>query len=432
MTSDYIRKQSLLFLVRILILTLPNTVLAQELTYRFSLVNEATTNKLNLSTPLNYENRILPQPKTENLAVANLFLNYGVVSVSLNGSASANNISKPDYSSSLREVYVDYSLTDELNILVGKKILKWGTGYAFNPTGVVEPQRNPSDPSDRLNQYEGRKLLSLGGFVGGSSLTLVYLNDVSLRESKLQSTDHELAVRVYSLVGGVDLSLIAHFKQRQKPEAGMNAAYVVGSNLELHAEVLAKQSSRSLYHRVITSDDERQFFSSYPYVPLYENSGRIFYKLLLGGQYTFESGLNITLEYFHNEEGLSEKEWKQWMRFIKFHNDIQQGNIVVPPALVELSRYNLLWSLQTVSPRGTMRDYLFARGYYTLDAWSFELMYFTNIADLSAVVIPSVSSRLSEYVSVYSRFTLFLGKDDSEYGALFNRYAVNLGIRFQL
>ncbi len=118
----------------------------QELQYRFSIVDEGTLSKLNLTTPLNDRNLILPQPVQGNDAISNLFLGYGGLSTSLNLSALSNNLSTPDYNYSIRELSYDLSLSDNLDMTVGRKILKWGPGYAFNPTGVVEPQRSPSDP----------------------------------------------------------------------------------------------------------------------------------------------------------------------------------------------------------------------------------------------------------------------------------------------
>ena len=155
----------------------PGLVRAQGLDYRLSVVDEGTLNDLNEDTPLNYDNEILPQPYRANIATSNLFLSSGMVSMLLNLSTNTGNQQSPDYTYSLREFAFDYSLSDAVDITIGKNILKWGTGYAFNPTGVVEPQRSPSDPSDRLGQNEGSKLASIEYYSGRSSLTFVYVND---------------------------------------------------------------------------------------------------------------------------------------------------------------------------------------------------------------------------------------------------------------
>lgn len=405
---------------------------AQDLEYRLSFVDEGTWNKIRMETPLNYQNRILPQPIGSNFGSINLFLGYGGLTTSLNFNMPTNNLTIPDYSLALHELSLDLSLTENFDVTIGKKILKWGPGYAFNPTGVVEPQRSPSDPTDRLGQNDGRKLISINAFFGKSSITCVYINDVQYESSKFFGNNQELALRAYTIINGFDFNFVEHFKEGDRLETGVNWSKVFGNNLELHGEVLAKKGSSTQYHQVITSDNDEQIFSSEPYVAFYDQSARIFYKILLGGQYTFENGFNVVLEYYHNVEGLSKIEWKRWMKFVKFQNSIQQGFITVSPTFISASRYNILWALQTLSPRGTMSDYVFTREFYSTGRWSFECLQFFNALDFSVVVIPSVTYGISENVSLYSRLTSFVGDSDSEFGALFNSCSFNIGIRFQI
>jgi hypothetical protein len=258
------------------------------------------------------------------------------------------------------------------------------------------------------------------------------LNDAQVVNSILYWGTNEYAIRANTFLNGFDVSLIGHYKQGDRLECGANFSYVIGDQLELHGECLAKMGSSYGYHRIITTDNERQIFDSYPYVPLYDNSRQIFYKALCGGQYTFVNGVNLALEYYHNAEGLSLQEWNRWMNFVKFQNAIQKGTITVPPELVEPSRLNLLWSLRTLSPRGTMRDYFFARGFYSAESWSFEAICFMNANDLSTVMIPSITQRVSENCSLYVRYTIYLGRDGSEFGSLFTTDVLNLGIGVQL
>ena len=405
---------------------------AQNLEYRFSVADEGTLSKLNLSTPINYQNRTLPQPAQGNYATSNLFLGYGGLSTMLNAATVASDVAKPDEAATIRELSYDLSLSDNLDITVGRKILKWGPGYAFNPTGVVEPQRTPSDPSDRLGQNVGRTLISVNAFLGKSSLTFVYLNDAQYHSGEFHWGEHDFAFRAYTFLNGLDLSGILHYREGDRLEAGTNWSYVFGENLELHGEFLAKEGSSTLYHEILSSDNPDQIFASYPYTARFDHSHEIFYKLLFGGQYTFENGLNIALEYYRNMEGLSKSEWNQWLKFVKFQNGIQQGLIPVSPEMIAPSRYNLLWSLQTLSPRGTMRDYLFGREYYSIDDWSIEFIELMNADDASVVLVPTVSYRISQYLSMYGRFTSFLGRGDSEYGALFTKHSTSLGIQCQL
>jgi hypothetical protein len=344
----------------------------------------------------------------------------------------SNDISAPHYEFAVRELALDVSLGEALDLVVGKKILKWGTGYAFNPTGVVEPQRSPSDPSDRLNQNDGRNLVSLTAFFGKTSITAVYLNDARYANSSLEWGKNELAVRAYSFLGGLDMSLVGHYREGDRFELGANSSYVIGDGLELHAEILGKRGSSALFHPVITSDDPAQIFGSYPYVPLYADSRRIFLKTLVGGQYTLDNGVNIALEYYHNAEGLSVQEWKRWMNFVKFQDAVQGGTVTAAPDLVVPSRMNLLWSLLTLSTRGTMRDYLFARGAYADDTWGCEVIVFMNANDQSIVAVPTLTWKASAFLSLYLRYTAYAGREGSEFGSLFTTRSMTLGLGLQL
>jgi len=395
-------------------------------------VDEATAYHLNPVTPYNAGNAIVPQPLRGNIGTVDAALGFGVVSTSLAFTTVAADIQRPDYRFDVRELAVDLSLGESWDLLVGRKILKWGTGYAFNPTGVVEPQRSPSDPTDRLNQNEGRNLVSLTGFIGRSSLTAVYLNDAAYAHSTLTWGKNEIALRAYTFLAGLDLSLVAHYREGDRLELGTNTSYVIGQNLELHGELLGKRGSSMLYHAILRSDNPAQEFVSFPYAAVENDSREIFWKLLLGGQFTFDNGINVALEYYHNQEGLSLQEWKRWMNFVKFQDAVQRGAVAVDPAMATPSRLNLLWSLLTLSPRGTMRDYFFLRGAYAETDWSCEVIGFVNAADRSVALIPTLTWKATASVSVYARYTGYLGPDGSEFGSLFTTSALGLGIGVQL
>ncbi len=102
------------------------------------------------------------------------------------------------------------------------------------------------------------------------------------------------------------------------------------------------------------------------------------------------------------------------------------------PSLSALHGQTLLWALETLSPRGAMQDYLFGREYWGIDSWGIELIEFMNAQDVSAVIIPTVSFKISDNFSTYGRLTVFTGSNDSEFGALFWKTTFNLGIQVQL
>ena len=79
-----------------------------------------------------------------------------------------------------------------------------------------------------------------------------------------------------------------------------------------------------------------------------------------------------------------------------------------------------------------MRDYCFGREYYGIDHWGIEFIQFVNMQDFSAVIVPTVSYKISDNLSAYGRMALFTGTSESEFGALFEKETFNIGLQVQL
>jgi hypothetical protein len=402
-----------------------------EWTYRLAFVQEAGKSWLNRDTPLNRNNTLLAQPETNAIHSATFAGAYGIVTGSVGWSVTGSDLIHPAYAFTLHELSIDVPITEQIDLLAGKKILKWGTGYAFNPTGVVEPQRLPSDPSDRLNANEGRKLVSISALSGQSSLTIVYLNDVKFSTDAVHWANTEWALRASTYVSGLDLAFIGHWRQHDRGELGVNSAYVIGERLELHAEALASRGTSEMYHASLFDNATDSLYTAPPYRTAYGSSSVMFWKTLIGGQYTFDNGVNIVLEYYHNGEGLSRDEWDRWMTFVRAHDAMREGSTVVPTQALPLLRVNLLWALQTLASRGTMREYVFVRGAYTQGAWSGEVLGLVNAVDKSSVVVTSLSYKFSPVVTTYMRGTIFSGRDGTEYGSMFVCKSFQAGFTIQ-
>jgi hypothetical protein len=48
----------------------------------------------------------------------------------------------------VKETYAGLSAGD-FDFMAGRRIVRWGTGYAFTATGVLDPPRDPTNPTDR-------------------------------------------------------------------------------------------------------------------------------------------------------------------------------------------------------------------------------------------------------------------------------------------
>jgi hypothetical protein len=60
------------------------------------------------------------------------------------------------------------------SLTVGKRMLRWGTGYAFTATGVLDPPRVATDPTDRLSLNQGREMGEADWVAGKQEFTVVW------------------------------------------------------------------------------------------------------------------------------------------------------------------------------------------------------------------------------------------------------------------
>jgi hypothetical protein len=404
-----------------------------NLSYRFNLWNEATVNGINGSSPFNPDNKWLHLP-----TASNLFLTEGAASYTFGQQFKiiGGFYNRYAYSAGshdqlrLKELFMNWSLGAHWDLAAGKKILRWGTGYAWTPTGVLDPRRDPRDPTDRLSQYEGKELIELRGTFAGKSITAVYSSPHLFLKLQTRRQEEQWAVKYSALFRKLDYSIIASFGGlNQGSRYGGNATYVLGQALELHGEFIAQRSSPLSYPLAITRTDPNVTFTYPPYALLKENDGGIYCKSLIGVNYTFPSGWNLIVEYYRDGQGLSSVERRRFDSFV-LYNEGQQRLLAGEDSIITLPAANLLWTLQGISGFNRAQDYLFARISRDRIArkWSFENMAIFSFRDGSSIWIPQASYDFSGRIGIYLRYTYYVGKRNSEFGSLPFRSTLNLGL----
>ncbi len=106
----------------------------------------------------------------------------------------------------VKETYGGLSAGD-FDFTVGRRIVRWGTGYAFTPTGVLDPPRVPTNPTDRLNVNVGRDMIKADWVHGPHALSAVW--STAALASAASNLHDTTAFRYNILVHGFDTSLIA-------------------------------------------------------------------------------------------------------------------------------------------------------------------------------------------------------------------------------
>jgi hypothetical protein len=169
-------------------------------------------------------------------------------------------------------------------------MVRWGTGYAFTATGVLDPPRMATNPTDRLNLNEGRDMVK-ADFVHGASALSAAWSTAALAPASANLRD-TTAFRYNVLLHGFDTSLIAGDDRGGDAFGGVNFTRVLGEAWEIHGEAAWREHAAELIGaKYITSAGITfvgEFFTS-PNIPYFQSSpyaldGRQHYLFLSAGK----------------------------------------------------------------------------------------------------------------------------------------------------
>ena len=163
-----------------------------------------------------------------------------------------------------------------------------------------------------------------------------------------------------------------------------------------------------------------------PFQVLKQKDNRLYSQYLVGLQYTFPGNILWIIEYFHQDQGYHLQEWQDFMQYIHFLNTELNSHQKIQ------ALGNLLWSLQILSPKGAMQDYLMNHLNIPICRnITFKSTWLINLNDGSTITIPELEIQIGNHFTFYGRSYIFQGTCESEFGALFMDYSIEGGCRLQ-
>jgi hypothetical protein len=248
----------------------------------------------------------------------------------------------------ISELYVAGQPIDHLDLLVGKKRIVWGAGFAENPTDLLNPPKDPTDPTfQRSGAWLARveapfDRFTLTGVAAGQVLreyagmptALVHYPSYPTAEAAAgqvaDDRDHEphfaLAARAYLLINDTDVNLVYTFTNAfrdvflHKSRAGLSLSHAFGG-WEVHFEALLQQGSARLYADPGCASSAAAFAGCFLHgtAPVsYSQSDALDLraKALLGARYSFEDNSLFSIEYYFNGEGYTPGEYTDYLHAI--------------------------------------------------------------------------------------------------------------------
>ena len=322
------------------------------------------------------------------------------------------------------EAYVSYSPVPNLNVLIGKKRIVWGAGFAFNPTDLLNPPKDPTDPNlQRAGAYLARIELPFESTTltvlaapkvlyqanGLPYQALVYPSYPSATVSP-DPHDHLahylLAARWYLLLLNSDINLMYFFSNayadsfKNKSRVGLSFSRYFFTDYELHVEALAQEGTTRQYVNgaCVAQGLASAAQCSASGAPLFgafnQDDGHLYARVLVGTRRVFADESQLSLEYLYVGDGLTPGQFKNYA----------SGLVLAQQAQVSLaasgSTSGGLINRFTLDP--LRRHYLFLN--YAkpkiFDDWTVGAVVLADLEDLSGLVVPTVTWNTFEWLNL--------------------------------
>lgn len=350
----------------------PSAAAQSEWTYRIRFVDEVTTERSNPGSPFaDLATTPLWDVSNEALATGDAAWERGRLKLGAGVGLRARDGGPATVRT--REAYARVSALPWLDVEGGKRLIRWGTGYAFSPTGLLNPPRDATDPQDRLRVNEGMTLVRADLYRGSTAVTLA-LARPRARTATDRGDGTRVAARLRTSVGGVEFAFVAAGTEAHGPAWGANFTHVVGSQLEWHGELLVHEAA-SAWRRILRPD----------------RSANRSVSGLIGLQYTFTAGLNVVLEYYRDAQGLDAESWE---RLVAGARTLRERDAAVRPV-----------TGPSTAARPWRRDFLFVRAARATADPRFapEVIAIAGLEDGGLTLVPALTVSVGGRVQLYAR-----------------------------
>ncbi len=319
--------------------------------------------------------------------------------------------------SKLLQSYIAIRPWTPLSVYVGKRSVKWGKGYAWNPVGFIERAKDPNDPD---LAREGYVLLGLDwtkSFDG--ALKTITLSPVLLPVHEKVNADFgqvdqvNVAGKLYLLLFDTDIDLMCLVGESKADRFGADISKNLTSNFEVHGEA------------VVIDDHEKTRLDAIgqPAQSVHDAASYLF-----GLRYLSVTDTTYILEYYYKGTGFEAEQMREYYLYVDraYWQFIQSGETTLLDRAVRLSN--------AYAGQNPMRQYLYLRlsqkdalGVIYLTP---ALSWLHNLLDRSFFVSPELSYKGFTNLEVQAKCGILSGKENTEYGERQNDYRAELRVRW--
>ena len=316
------------------------------------------------------------------------------------------------------EAFLSLKPSHSLTLDAGKKVAKWGKGYAWNPVAFIDRPKDPDEPDLALEGYwvlSADWIRSFSGPLKTVSFTPVFLPVLDgINDDFGKTGQANIAAKLYLLFYDTDIDLILFTGGSRTTRYGVDFSRNITPNLEVHGEFAYIEDFQKRY-----IDSKGNILSS-----TYDTAS-----YLLGVRYLSQRETTYILEYYRNGTGFSKDEFQDFYRLIDRAYDqyLTTGNSALLGKAQNLSQGNY-------GRPNNGQDYLYLR---VSQKEPFDILYFTpslttiiNLRDPSLSIAPEVAYTGITNLELRLKATFLVGGEGSEFGEKPNDYRLEFRARY--
>ena len=323
-----------------------------------------------------------------------------------------------DLDTRLYEGYLSVKPSASLDFIMGKKVMKWGKGYAWNPAAFIDRPKNPDDPEIPREGYAvaaADYTKSFEGSLRTLSFTPVLLPVATDFNGNFGAKKHfNVAGKVYALLYDTDIDLMFLARGSKPARYGLDFSRNIRSNWEAHGEASFIVSHQKNVADAAGNDSRTTMDAK---------------NFLLGTRYQTSTDAILIAEYYRNGGGYSHAQMRDFVSFV----DTAYSSYLANGSDAQLQK-TLASSPNSYGAMNPMRDYLYFRA---TRPDPFGVLYLTpaltsivNLDDGSLSLAPEVLYTRITNLELRLKATAFLGSPGSEFGEKAADFRLELRARY--
>nr|VFK27544.1 MAG: hypothetical protein BECKMB1821G_GA0114241_102842 [Candidatus Kentron sp. MB]VFK32094.1 MAG: hypothetical protein BECKMB1821I_GA0114274_102941 [Candidatus Kentron sp. MB]VFK75644.1 MAG: hypothetical protein BECKMB1821H_GA0114242_10287 [Candidatus Kentron sp. MB] len=311
------------------------------------------------------------------------------------------------------EAYLDKAFSPSLFAFGGRRNIVNGIAHVSNPSDFLGGEKEIDtslDETERRELRNGVYLTGLEYFFDEGSISAL----VAPRMGDLQQEDTQLQLKLALLYPELDTDIeLLGLLIADRPGVGVNLSHTFNNSTVLYTEsALRRGRDRS----VVAGDRIQE-----------DNRNNYRFNGVAGGQYTFDNGVNLIMEYLYDENGYSSGEWRAVQGFFQ-SNTADLSTPGAPQAMANLG----LGNQEIIDKALLKQQYLFSRLNHPQwwgDADS-SLILLKNLDDGSYLLRGRMEKDIADHVRIGIMAEYLAGDSWDEFGLRSWKQAVIFDLKY--